>query len=279
MYGNYLNYNIHFNPIAFLKWTEHNIFCTTTESAANRGVMMSLLLKIRHELKQNSDSHTIATGQNFFKEKVKIYGVKTAIVTKIGKQYARDILAMPKKDVFALCETLWQSGYMEESFIACHFSYLIRKDLETEDFKILEKWVGSYVSNWASCDTLCNHTVAAFVEMNPEYLEDLKKWAKSKNRWVRRAAAVTMIIPARNGKFLNDIFEIADRLLEDDDDLVQKGYGWMLKAASEAHQKQVFEYVMKNKAIMPRTALRYAIEKMPKDLKAKAMEKQEGENE
>lgn len=47
----------------------------------------------------------------------------------------------------------------------------------------------------------------------------------------------------------------------------------MLKAASEACQQEIFNYVIKNKAIMPRTALRYAIEKMPKDLKSKAMEK------
>jgi len=59
----------------------------------------------------------------------------------------------------------------------------------------------------------------------------------------------------------------------DDDDLVQKGYGWMLKAASEAHQREVFEYVMKNKTEMPRTALRYAIEKMPEELRKAAMEK------
>ena len=58
------------------------------------------------------------------------------------------------------------------------------------------------------------------------------------------------------------------------DDLVQKGYGWMLKAASEAHCNEVFDFVMKNKDIMPRTALRYAIEKMPKELKAMAMAKQ-----
>ncbi len=59
----------------------------------------------------------------------------------------------------------------------------------------------------------------------------------------------------------------------DKDDLVQKGYGWMLKAASEANQREIFEYVIKNKPIMPRAALRYPIEKMSKDLKSKAMEK------
>jgi 3-methyladenine DNA glycosylase AlkD len=90
---------------------------------------------------------------------------------------------------------------------------------------------------------------------------------------MRRASAVTLIVPARKGKFLNDILEIADKLLVDKDDLVQKGYGWMLKVASQTHQQEVFEYVIKNKNIMPRIALRYAIEKMPKELKTVAMEK------
>jgi 3-methyladenine DNA glycosylase AlkD len=84
---------------------------------------------------------------------------------------------------------------------------------------------------------------------------------------------VTLILPARKGKFLNDAFAISGILLHDEDDLVQKGYGWLLKEASRLHQKEVFDYVMKNKTTMPRTALRYAIEKMPQDLRRKAMEK------
>jgi 3-methyladenine DNA glycosylase AlkD len=55
--------------------------------------------------------------------------------------------------------------------------------------------------------------------------------------------------------------------------MVQKGYGWLLKEASRKHEKDVFDYVMRNKKAMPRTALRYAIELMPKDLKAEAMKK------
>lgn len=168
---------------------------------------------------------------------------------------------------------MWRSGYIEESFVACDWSYRIRESYEPKDFVILEKWLHRHVANWASCDTLCNHAIGAFVEKFPQALADLKRWAKSKNRWVRRASAVTLIIPARKGEFLSDVFEIADLLLIDDDDLVQKGYGWMLKAASEAHRREVFEYVMNNKARMPRTALRYAIEKMPEDLKHKAMAK------
>ena len=90
---------------------------------------------------------------------------------------------------------------------------------------------------------------------------------------MRRASAVSLIVPARHGKFLKEIIEIADLLLLDKDDMVQKGYGWMLKEASKKHQQEIFEYVVAKKDIMPRTALRYAIEKMPNELKVKAMEK------
>jgi 3-methyladenine DNA glycosylase AlkD len=88
-----------------------------------------------------------------------------------------------------------------------------------------------------------------------------------------KAGICSFADPARKGIFLNDIFEITDILLCDKDDMVQKGYGWMLKVASQSHQDEVFKYVMKNKAVMPRTALRYAIEKLPRELKASAMKK------
>jgi 3-methyladenine DNA glycosylase AlkD len=157
--------------------------------------------------------------------------------------------------------------------VACNWSYYVRKDYDPGDFKVFEKWIDSYVNNWASCDTLCNHTVGEFLEMYPEYVAGLKKWAKAKNHWLRRAAAVSLIIPAKKGKYLHDILQIADILLGDQEDLVQKGYGWMLKAASQARQKEIFDYVIGKKSIMPRTALRYAIEKMPAELKIKAMGK------
>ena len=235
--------------------------------------MNGVISDIRRQLKSSADEKTRQSSRRFFKEKVRPYGVKSSIVGRIAKESFKSVKDRKKSEIFALCGKLWRSGYMEESFVACSWSYNIRKTFEPADFKVLERWVDKYVTNWASCDTLCNHTVGAFVEMYPEYLSGLKKWAKSGNRWVRRAAAVSLIIPARHGKFLKDIFKIADILLLDNDDMVQKGYGWMLKAASQSHQKEVFNYVVKRKAVMPRTALRYAIEKMPKALKVKALKR------
>jgi 3-methyladenine DNA glycosylase AlkD len=235
--------------------------------------METILSEIRKELKENLDEKTRESGKRFFKEEIKLYGVKTAIVSKIAREYFNKIKDSEKKEIFALCEELWSSGYTEESFIAGKWAYFLHKRYEPSDFSVYERWVEKYVSNWASCDTLCNHAIGEYVEKYPERVKDLKRWAKSDNRWMRRAAAVTLILPARRGKFLKDVFEIADILLEDKDDLVQKGYGWMLKEASRQHQSKVFDYVMENKKEMPRTALRYAMEKMPSDLRKKAMEK------
>ena len=235
--------------------------------------MENILDKIRIELRENSDEKTQTSSQNFFKEKIKCYGVKVPTVNGISKEYYKLIKFKSKGEIFDLCENLWQSGFLEESLIACHWSYNVHKKYEPEDFQLFQRWISDYVNNWASCDTLCNHTIGEFIGMYPEYLMRLKEWAKSDNRWMRRASAVTLIIPARRGKFLPDILEIANILLLDKDDLVQKGYGWMLKAASEANQQEVFDYVIKNKSVMPRTSLRYAIEKMPGDLKVKAMER------
>ena len=214
----------------------------------------------------------------FFKEEVLCYGVKSALVGKIAKNYFNEIKSENKKEIFALCEELFRSDYCEEAYIAAEWAYQVRNDYSEDDFFIFERWIENYINNWAKCDTLCNHAVGSFIEKFPAYMENLKTWTGSDNRWVRRAAAVTLILPARKGNFLEDIFEISDLLLKDRDDLVQKGYGWMLKEASKSHQQEVFEYVMKNKKDMPRTALRYAIEKLPKDLRAKAMEKNWQEN-
>jgi 3-methyladenine DNA glycosylase AlkD len=235
--------------------------------------MNEIINRIRQILAENADEKTRKQSEYFFKEQITVYGIKSATVQKIAKDIFTEIKEKPKTEIFAMCEKLWQSGYMEESFVACVWSERLSKKFEPADLEILEHWIKNYVSNWASCDTLCNHTVGNFVTMYPEFLSKLKEFAHSENRWVKRAAAVSLIVPARKSLFLNDIFEIADILQMDSDDLVQKGYGWMLKSASQAHQQAVFEYVMSKKAVMPRTALRYAIEKMPEELKKRAMQK------
>lgn len=235
--------------------------------------MKDILEKVRRELREASDEKTREQGLRYFREDVNLYGIRAKTTTDIARTNYALIKKAGKDEILTMCDSLWMSGMIEESFVACVWSEKLVPAFVPADFAILEKWVHNYVTNWASCDTLCNHTVGDFIQKFPDYIADLKRWAHSENRWVKRASAVSLIIPARSGNFLNDILEIAEILLLDRDDMVQKGYGWMLKEASKPYQKEVFDFVMKNKALMPRTALRYAIEKMPADLRAAAMSK------
>jgi 3-methyladenine DNA glycosylase AlkD len=228
---------------------------------------------IRAELRDLADEKTRESGRRFFKEPVKLYGVKTASVMKLADRTFRELVNKDKTAVFSLCEELFSSGCMEESFIAARWSEKLHRQYEPDDFTVFERWVDSYITNWASCDTLCNHTIGSFLEMFPEYAQRLTAWARSKNRWIRRGAAVSLIVPAKRGMFLKEALSIADLLLTDTDDLVQKGYGWLLKEESRRHEDEVLAFVLERKERMPRTALRYAIELMPPEKRSLAMEK------
>lgn len=235
--------------------------------------MQTLLNTLRAELQAQSSEEGKRASMKFFKEPIRVYGLNSSAVGTIIKAHQSEVKALRKSDVLLLCEELWQSGMMEESFLACEFAYSLKKSYEPADFEVYEHWIKTYVSNWASCDTLCNHTVGEFVMKYPEYVERLLDFTHSENRWVKRAAAVTLIIPARKGLFQMEIFQIADSLLMDPDDLVQKGYGWMLKAASQFDPMAVYNFVTARKDRMPRTAYRYAIEKLSPELRKQAMKR------
>jgi len=235
--------------------------------------MNTILTNLRQDLIAHADPVWKSGAERYFKEPVRFYGMSNSIARGIGREYYKQLKGFSKNDILALCEELMETGLMEETIIACDWSNRQHRLFEPGDFATFERWISKYVNNWAACDTLCNHTVAECALKYPVHLADLKRFTDSKNRWVRRAAAVTLIIPAPRGLFLEDILEIATRLLHDPDDLVQKGYGWMLKAAAEAHRHEIFKFVMQHKATMPRTALRYAIEKMPAEMRTEAMKK------
>ncbi|MCL2422795.1 MAG: DNA alkylation repair protein [Micrococcales bacterium] len=235
--------------------------------------LSQIVQDVRADLVDCVDPATQESGKRFFKEDVLAYGVKVPVVNSIAKRHLAQIKAagLDKADVYALCTELWASGYLEEGFVACAFSESQRTLYEAADFEVFEGWVHQYVTNWATCDTLCNHTVGDLLMTFPQLGERLMGWTGSANRWVRRAAAVSLIVPARKGLFHPLVVGIADALLTDTDDLVRKGYGWMLKAAADHDQQMVFDYVMAHKDSMPRTSLRYAIEKMPPELRQQAM--------
>jgi len=235
--------------------------------------MDPVIAQIRQELDAHADPELRKSSQRFFKEEISCYGMKTATVVAIAKKYWKEIKDRPKTEIFVLCEELYRSGYIEESFIVSNWAHALSGRYEREDLAVFRRWIDTYITNWASCDGFCNHTLGDFIEQYPDSIDELKQWTRSENRWMRRAAAVSLIVPAKHGKFLEESIAIADLLLTDSDDMVQKGYGWLLKEASRKHTDEVFSYVIEHKKAMPRTALRYAIELMSQELRAEAMKK------
>jgi len=204
---------------------------------------------------------------------VHCYGVKGPLVRNIAKEHFKVVKTLGKVVIFSLCEKLFRSKLCEEAFIAAHWLDWISHALVPDDMKTFEQWIDQYIDDWAKCDTLCTRAIGSFLIQYPALLSIVKQWASSLNPFVRRAAAVSLILPARKGMFLDEVFEISDRLLLDKEDLVQKGYGWMLKEASRKHPDRVFSYLMQKKSLMPRTAFRYALEKMAPELRKIAMER------
>ncbi len=237
--------------------------------------MSKIISEIRQELKLNVDVKYKKDSQIYHKHPVKSLGVRTPFVRKIAKKYFREVKDIGKKNVFSLCEELFKLGTTEEIIIAVQWASNFKKDFEESDFKIFDDWFSKYVANWGSCDDYCLSMLSHFIVKYPKYKNNIKSWAKSSSVWKRRASAVAFIQGGSSWRvhssYLKDVFDVALALMKDKEDLVQKGYGWMLKVASDSYQKEVFDFVMKHKNNMARTALRYAIEKMPQDLKKRAM--------
>ncbi|HLD27239.1 MAG TPA: DNA alkylation repair protein [Patescibacteria group bacterium] len=242
-----------------------------------------ILSDIRKELKKNVDPLYKKGSLNFFKEKVLLYGVRSPQLKKIESSFWQRVKILNKKDFIKLTEVLFKSNLNEEFSLGCGWLNRRIDEFTAADFKILKTWLKKYVTNWAMCDDYCAHPLGYFIYKYPQFIKQTKKWTADKNRWVKRAAAVVHIHPTKKSspffvqinknktKYLKDVFEISDKLLTDAEDLVQKGYGWMLKEAANLFQKNIFDFIIKRKHSLPRTALRYAIEKMPAKLKKRAM--------
>ena len=234
---------------------------------------MKIINELRKDFKRNVDLKYKEGCERYFKEEIKVYGVRTKKVKEISFKHFKKVKTLDFYDILKMCEKLLQNKYMEESYVAFDWTYRFRKQFKKSDLKIFERWMNKYVDNWAKCDNLGTRIIGYMIEIYPELVKDVKSWYKSKNRWMKRASAVSFVKPGSKGLYLKDILEVATKLMYDEDDLVQKGYGWMLKETSKAHQKQVFNFVVKQRKKMPRTALRYAIEKMPPRLRKEAMKR------
>lgn len=226
--------------------------------------------KIVEELLQHADGSYALSSKNFFREPIALYGVRTPIVRNLARRYWPVIKALPKQTFFPLCEELLALQRQEPLLIAFQWTRS-RKDLAPSDVPRFSKWLRTYVTNWASCDDFSTGFMGRLLIEYPELLAVCSQWARHKSPWVRRASVASLIPTLRTGRGLVECFSIAMQLMSSKEDLVQKGYGWMLKEASNTFPDEVLAFVLKHKDSMSRTAFRYAIEKLPKELRHRAM--------
>ncbi len=199
--------------------------------------------------------------------------LRTPHLRSLSRQQFEPLKRTSKDSVFGCCEGLLELKDSGARLIAFDWAFRARQEYLASDFGRFERWLQDYVDDWGSCDDFCTHAFGALLYGYAALFPKVRSWTRSENRWMRRAAAVVLIYAARRKSLMVEGLEIADRLLHDEDDLVRKGYGWLLKEISHRDPQLVFDYVMHNKADMPRVSLRYAVEKLNSELRQQAMAK------
>ena len=123
------------------------------------------------------------------------------------------------------------------------------------------------MDNWATTDQLSTHMICASIKKDPALTHKLLEWTKSENRWRRRASAVSLVPLARRGELLDVVFKVSNELMTDEEDMVQKGVGWLIKEASKKHPYEVRKYLLEWREQTSALILRYASEKLPDDMR------------
>jgi len=139
------------------------------------------------------------------------------------------------------------------------------------EFVLFESWLDR-ISSWADHDALVHYLISPMVVTKPSRVKDAFRWTKSPKRWHRRAACVALIRGARAKKLFPKIVKLSDLLLEDQDDMVQKGLGWLLRETAKFDAKRTVPYLMKIRGRAPRLVLRTACETLPETVRRRVLE-------
>jgi 3-methyladenine DNA glycosylase AlkD len=221
-----------------------------------------LLKSVRAQLTAAADPKFEAGLRWFFKEPVKPYGVRTPRVRELARLAYREVKTWPVRDRDRFVTELWKGGMLEEGVLVSHLYRRFAKSCGEREFAMFEQWINRYVRNWSHCDGVSTWQIAASIANQPGLADRLAGWTKSKNRWKRRSAAVSFIQEAKRGRQTETIFHVCSLLMEDADDMVRKGVGWLLKETYPKKPREVLEFLAGWRAQTPRLVLRLAAEKM-----------------
>jgi len=222
---------------------------------------------IRSVLVDGASAPHTAEVQRFFKHEISSRGWYTGELRKVAVRFRRRILAeydMPF--LLDVSDHLFRSKVLEEKVFAVLMLQGVVKEFGKTEFKIFEGWLDR-VSTWADHDGLVQYLLGPMIARDYSLLTRPPRWAKAKDRWHRRAAAVSLIHSTRQHKNFDHIQHITEMLLADDDDMVQKGLGWLLREAAKFNPEETVQYLMRVRERVPRLVLRTACETLPQEAK------------
>jgi 3-methyladenine DNA glycosylase AlkD len=219
--------------------------------------------QIRQFLKDGGSPEHAAGVQWFFKEEINSHGWYTAPLRRIAVQTRRRLqkeFGLPF--VVQVAGKLFSGRVLEEKVCAVLMLEKVTDQLGKPECRLFEFWLNR-ISSWADHDGLVHYLIAPMISAEPRRAERVFKWSQSADRWHRRAACVALIHGTRSGKFWLEIQRVSNHLLADEDDMVQKGLGWLLRETAKANPKRTIPYLMKIRGKAPRLVLRTACETLP----------------
>lgn len=221
--------------------------------------------EVRQALAAKADPARARGAERYFKETVRCYGVAApeihALVSELHCRIKADWTAV---DAIALCDILFTDTELEAKAVGALILGRFKKTLPPGLFAKVRSWLAEdRLASWASVDVLCPDTMGAFLERYPAYVEKIKAWAFHRNRWVQRAALVSFIKLARKPEFLQAVYDISASVLPVEDDLIHKANGWLLREAGKTDPARLERFLLSRGPALPRTTLRYAIERFP----------------
>ncbi len=219
-----------------------------------------MLFKLKKELRGLANPQQAKILQRFFKTGPGEYGegdiflgIKVPVQRSVAKKYL-DL-------TFSEIQQLLRSKIHEHRLVAL---LILVKQYEKGDLRVKQKIFDLYLSNtrninnWDLVDLSAPNIVGNYLLNKPRQI--LYKLAKSKLLWDRRISILATLAFIRNNEF-SDTYKLAEILLNDQDDLMHKAVGWMLREAGKRDQNLEVKFLDRYARKMPRTMLRYAIEK------------------
>jgi len=228
---------------------------------------------IRRVLKDGGSAPHAEGVQRFFTEEIQSRGWYTAALRKFAVRFRRSIVRERGMDfLFQVADELFSGRILEEKVPAVLLLEKQTGNFADTEFQLFASWLDR-VSSWADHDALVHDLLAPMVAADPARCREVFLWAKSPNRWRRRAACVALIRGTRERQFFPQIVRLSNQLLrnEDEDDMVQKGLGWLLRETAKADPKRAVPYLMKIRKTAPRLVLRTACETLPATMRKQVL--------